>query len=184
MSIMRLLGLQMGLQDGLGTHVCSSELCLDVIFGISSHFGSYFCKKLPNFIDLNLSKSGILLERVVKIEVFIIFILTCLFISFYWPLGPHSTSLGLLFAAIWGSLGLSWLPLGGTCDALSGIREVFFQHLVPNLFPGRSPSPPGVHKRPPETPQKSPEVPQSHQKTSQKNPKCLPKQCFINILTY
>ena len=184
MSIMRLLGLKMGLRDGLGTHVCSSELCLDVIFVISSHFGSFFCKKWPNFIDFNASKPSISLERVVKIEVFIIFILTCLFISFYWPLGPHSKSLGLLFAAIWGPLGLSWPPLGGTCDALSGIWEVFFQHLVPNVPPGRSPSPPGVHKRPPETPQKSPEGPQSHPKSSQKNPKCLPKRCFINILTY
>ena len=44
MSTMRLLGLQMGLRDGLGTHVCSSELCLDVIFLISSHFGSFFSK--------------------------------------------------------------------------------------------------------------------------------------------
>ena len=89
MSTMRLLGLQVGLQDGLGTHVCSFELCLDVIFVISSHFGSFFCQKLPNFIDFNASKPSISLERVVDIKVFIIFILTCLFISFYWPSGSH-----------------------------------------------------------------------------------------------
>ena len=44
MSTMRLLGLKMGLRDGLGTHVCSSELCLDVIFVISSHLVSFFAK--------------------------------------------------------------------------------------------------------------------------------------------
>ena len=92
------------------------------------------------------------------------------------------TSLGLLFAAIWRLLGLSWPPFGGTCAALSGIWEVFFVHLVPNVPLRRSQSPPGVPKRPPETPQRSPEASPNHRKSIQKNLKRLPKLSFINIL--
>ena len=44
MSLMRPLGLKMGLQETLGAHGCSSELFLDVIFVISSRFGSFFAK--------------------------------------------------------------------------------------------------------------------------------------------
>ena len=109
----------------------------------------------------------------------------CLFLFFTHFSGVEGliyTSLGLLFAAIWRLLGLFWPPFGGTCAALSGIWEVFFVHLVPNVPLRRSQSPPGVPKRPPETPQRSPEAPQSHRKSSQKNPKRLPKRCFINIL--
>ena len=97
---MRFLGLKMGLRDGLGTHVCSSELCLDVIFVISSHFGSFFCKKCPNFIDFYASKPSISLERVVKIEVFTMFVFISLFHSLSGVEGLIYTSLGLLFAAI------------------------------------------------------------------------------------
>ena len=109
----------------------------------------------------------------------------CLFLFFTHFSGVEGliyTSLGLLFAAIWGLLGLSWPPFGGTCAALSGIWEVFFVHLVPNVPLRRSQSPPGVPKRPPETPQRSPEASPNHRKSIQKNLKRLPKLSFINIL--
>ena len=57
MSAVRLLGLKMGLRESLGTHVCSSELLLNVMFVVSSYLGSFFSQKLPNFIDFQMRKT-------------------------------------------------------------------------------------------------------------------------------
>ena len=79
---MRFLGLKMGLRNGLGTHVCSFEPSLDVIFLISSNLGSFFNPKWPNFDDFTPAKPRISFETVIKIEVFIIFIFTCFLCRF------------------------------------------------------------------------------------------------------
>ena len=82
MSLVRLLGLKMGLRERLGALVGSSELFLDVIFPILSHMGSFFFQKIPNFNDFKPAKTSISLERVVKIEDFFLLTLTSLLSSF------------------------------------------------------------------------------------------------------
>ena len=125
-------------------YVCSSELCLDVIFVISSHFGSFFSKNDKISLISVHQNLAFRLRGSSKLRFSQCLCLFLFFTHFSGVEGLIYTSLGLLFAAIWGPLGLSWPPLGGTCDALSGIWRVFFQHLVPNVPPRRSQSPPGI----------------------------------------